>query len=80
MGQYRDKAANLCAKGGSSELISSCGNTTYASDMVGHGGNGRCLGGVGGTAAFCGAYDRAVVLPRTAALNRLGGYPSTVSS
>jgi hypothetical protein len=40
----------------------------------------KMLGGVQRTAAFCGAYDRAAVLPRTAALNRLGGYPSTVSS
>ena len=31
-------------------------------------------------AAGCGAYDRADVLPRTTALNRLGGYSSTVSS
>jgi hypothetical protein len=80
MGQYRDKAVNDRGERSSTELISACRNTTYTPDNLGLGGNGRCFDASPRIAARCGAYDRAAVLPRTAALNRLGGYPSTVSS
>jgi hypothetical protein len=48
----------------STELINACRNTTYMSDSVGLGGNGRCFVAPRERVAKSGACDRASMLPR----------------
>jgi hypothetical protein len=48
----------------STEVINACRNTTYMSDNIGVGGNGRCFVAPRERVAKSGACDRASVLPR----------------
>ena len=71
LGQNRDKETAALCWAPFEQKASCCLSTTYKSHSVIQSGNGRCL------VVRCrcgGAYDRAGVLPRTAALIRLGGY------
>ena len=70
VGQYRDKESNVGWGARSAARLRACYHTIYAYRMIWPSGNGRCLVASPKIAANCGAYDRAVVLPRTLALNR----------